>query len=183
MIYFDTAYLLKCYIKESGWETVRALARQAESVACSIYGRMELHAAFHRKLREGEVSGNQLTVIFRQIDLDDSQHLWNWLSLTESIIVSAVSSSRMLPQSVFLRTAHAVHLMTAKTAGFSHFYPNDSHALAAAPYFGLEGKNIIDRCDWRPARETGETRPPEPEAAGCVSDTRRCGAVPLKENA
>jgi len=144
MIYFDTAYLLKCYIKETGWEEVRALARQAESVACSIYGRMELHAAFHRKLREGEVSGNQLTVIFSQIELDDSQHLWNWLSLGESIIVSVADSFRMLPQSVFLRTADAVHLVTAKTAGFGDIYSNDSHLLAAAPHFGLEGKNIID---------------------------------------
>lgn len=143
MIYFDTAYLLKCYIKETGWEKVRALARQAESVACSVYGRMELHAALHRKLGEGEVTGNQLTVIFRQIELDDSQRLWNWLSLTESIIVSVVDSIRMLPQSVFLRTADAVHLVTAKTTGFSDIYSNDTHLLAAAPHFGLEGKNII----------------------------------------
>ena len=25
MSYFDTAYLLKCYVKEDGWEAVRAL--------------------------------------------------------------------------------------------------------------------------------------------------------------
>jgi predicted nucleic acid-binding protein len=144
MIYFDTAYLLKCYMKETGWEKVRALARQAESVACSVYGRMELQAALHRKLREGEVTGNQLSVIFRQIELDDSQRLWNWLPLTESIVVSVVDSFRKLPRSVFLRTADAVHLVTAKTTGFSDIYSNDTYLLAAAAHFGLEGKNIID---------------------------------------
>ena len=143
MIYFDTAYLLKCYIKEAGWEEVRALARKDELIACSAYGKTELYAALHRKLREGEVTGKQLTTIFRQIDLDDSQHLWNWLSLTESIMSSVVGSFRMLPESVFVRTADAVHLVTAKTNGFSYIYSNDTHLLAAAPHFGLEGRNII----------------------------------------
>ena len=144
MIYFDTAYLLKCYIKEIGWDKVRALARQEDSVACSAYGKMELHAALHRKLREGEVTGNQLATIFRQIELDDSQRLWNWLSLTESIIASVVVSFQSLAETVFLRTADAVHLVTAKTHGLSEIYSNDTHLLAAATHFGLEGKNVID---------------------------------------
>jgi predicted nucleic acid-binding protein len=144
MIYFDTAYLLKCYIKEVGWEEVRALAQQREMVACSAYGKMELHAALHRKLREGEVTGRQLTTIFGQLELDESQRLWTWLSLTEFIMVSVVDSFRTLPDRVFVRTADAVHLVTAKTNGFSDIYSNDTHLLAAAPHFGLEGKNIID---------------------------------------
>jgi predicted nucleic acid-binding protein len=143
MIYFDTAYLLKCYIKETGWEEVRALARREESVACSAYGKLELHAALHRKLREGEITGEQLATVFRQIELDDSQRLWNWLSLTESIMTSVVSSFQTLAKSIFLRTADAMHLVTAKTTGFNDIYSNDTHLLAAAPYFGLEGKNII----------------------------------------
>jgi predicted nucleic acid-binding protein len=144
MIYFDTAYLLKCYIKEVGWEEVRALARQREMVACSAYGKMELHAALHRKLREGEVTGRQLTTIFGQLELDESQRLWTWLSLTEFIMASVVDSFRTLPDRVFVRTADAVHLVTAKTNGFSDIYSNDTHLLAAAPHFGLEGKNTID---------------------------------------
>lgn len=144
MIYFDTAYLLKCYIKEAGWEEVRALARKDESIACSAYGKMELYAALHRKFREGEVTGIQLKIIFRQIELDDSQHLWNWLSLTEFIMASVVGSFRMLPENVFVRTADAVHLVTAKTSGFSDIYSNDTHLLSAASHFGLEGRNIID---------------------------------------
>ena len=144
MIYFDTAYLLKCYIKEVGWEEVRSLAHQREMVASSAYGKMELHAALHRKLREGEVTGGQLTTIFGQLELDESQRLWTWLSLTEFIMASVVDSFRTLPDRVFVRTADAVHLVTAKTNGFSDIYSNDTHLLAAAPHFGLEGKNIID---------------------------------------
>ncbi len=144
MIYFDTAYLLKCYIKEVGWQEIRALARQNEMVACSAYGKMELYAALHRKLREGELSGRQLTTIFSQLELDASQRLWTWLSLTDSIMASVVDSFRMLPDRLFVRTADAVHLVTAKSNGFSDIYSNDTHLLAAAPHFGLKGKNIID---------------------------------------
>ena len=144
MIYFDTAYLLKCYVKEAGWQEVRALAGRHEWVACSAYGRMELHAALHRKLREGEVTEGQLTTIFRQLELDESEQLWNWLSLTRSIMVSVADGFRTLPESLFVRTADATHLVTARTNDFREIYSSDTHLLSAAPHFGLEGKNIID---------------------------------------
>jgi predicted nucleic acid-binding protein len=41
-----------------------------------------------------------------------------------------------------LRTADAVHLATAQEAGERHVWTNDRHMLAAAPYFGLEGRSI-----------------------------------------
>ena len=41
MTYFDTAYILKCYVKEDGWQAVRTLARGRERIACSVYGRLE----------------------------------------------------------------------------------------------------------------------------------------------
>jgi predicted nucleic acid-binding protein len=144
MIYFDTAYLLKCYVKEAGWQEVRALARKCERIACSAFGKMELCAALHRKLREREATKGQLTTIFSQLELDESQRLWNWLPLTESIMASVTSSFRTLPEHIFLRTADAVHLVTAKTNACREIYSNDIHLLAAALHFGLEGKNIID---------------------------------------
>ena len=85
-----------------------------------------------------------MTTIFGQLELDESQHLWTWLSLSEFIMSSVVDSFRTRPDRVFVRTADAVHLVTAKTNGFSDIYSQDTHLLAAAPEFGLEGKNIID---------------------------------------
>ena len=143
MIYFDTAYLLKCYVKEAGWEEVRGLARQHERVACSIYGKMEVHAALHRKLREGELLPEQLKTIFQQLDLDENQRLWIWLPLTESIIAELINSIRSIPGQVFLRTAIALHLVTAQHNRFREIYSNDTHLLAAAGHFGLMGKNVI----------------------------------------
>ena len=85
-----------------------------------------------------------MTTIFGQLELDESQHLWTWLTLSEFIMSSVVDSFRTRPDRVFVRTADAVHLVTAKTNGFSDIYSQDTHLLAAAPEFGLEGKNIID---------------------------------------
>ena len=144
MIYFDTAYLLKCYVKEVGWQEVRALARQHDRVACSAYGRLELHVALHRKLRERDLTKAQLTTVFDQLELDEVQRLWSWLPLTESIMASVMSLFRTLPEHVFVRTADAVHLVTAMSHGFREAYSNDIHLLAAAPHFSLHGRNVID---------------------------------------
>ena len=84
-----------------------------------------------------------LTVL-DQFELDEEQRLWNWLPLTEFILASVVSSFRMLPEDVFLRTADAVHLVTAKSHAFREVYSNDTRLLGAAAHFGLRARNILD---------------------------------------
>jgi predicted nucleic acid-binding protein len=143
MIYFDTSYLIKCYIREQGSDKVRDLAVQGEYVACCIYGRMELVAAMHRKLREKEISRGQFTAVLRQMELDETQALWHWLPITDSVILSATDAFRNLPESVFLRTADALHLVCAREHGFSVVYSNDRHVLTAASFLNISGENII----------------------------------------
>ncbi|TVR62525.1 MAG: PIN domain-containing protein [Spirochaetaceae bacterium] len=143
MIYFDTAYLVKCYVKEPGWETVREIARQRRRIACSIYGRMELHAAFHRHVREGNLSGNQLQTVFTQLALDESRRLWTWLPITETIMNRVVDTFKLLPTDVFLRTADAVHLATARENGISEVYTNDDRMIRAAASFLVRAENPI----------------------------------------
>jgi len=53
MIYFDTAYLLKCFHNEPNAHLVRALARQAGSVASSAHGRAEFWSGVQRHVHEG----------------------------------------------------------------------------------------------------------------------------------
>ena len=144
MSYFDTAYLLKCYVKEHGWEAVRAFARGRQRIACSIHGRMELLAALHRKLREGELTEPHVTVVLRQLDLDESERLWEWIPLSSAIIEAVADTFRSLPRDVFLRTGDAVHLLSARAHGFTEIYSNDRHLLRAAPHFGLTGRDLIE---------------------------------------
>ncbi len=42
MLYFDSNYILKCYLPEPRAHLVRALARQAVAKCCSTWGRIEV---------------------------------------------------------------------------------------------------------------------------------------------
>ena len=144
MIYFDTAYILKCYVKEIGWEQVRALACEHDRIACSVHGRLELHAAFHRKLREGELTERQLDIIRRQLSVDESVRVWRWIPLSATIMNAVVDTFAGLSEDVFLRTGDAVHLVSAREFGCAAVYSNDRHLLAAAPHVGLTGRDVIE---------------------------------------
>ena len=143
MIYFDTAYLLKCYVKEDGWEKVREFASEHERIVCSVHGRLELHAALHRKLREGELTEGQLDIVLRQLSVDESVRLWEWMPLTSVIMAAVADTFASLPRRVILRTGDAVHLLSARERGCKAIYSDDRHLLAAAPYVGIEGRDVI----------------------------------------
>ena len=143
MTYFDTAYLLKCYLNEKGSEDVRSFARQQELIACCEYGRMELLAAFHRNLREGKIDRHYFETLIAQLEWDDEDHIWNWLPLNRNINVGVANAFRSLPASGYLRTGDAIHLCCAREYGIEEIYTNDTHVLKAAECFQLRGKNII----------------------------------------
>ena len=143
MTYFDTDYLAKCYIVENGSAEVRVLARERERIACSVFGRMELHAVFHRKLREKSLTASQLEIVLKQLDLDEQQGLWTWLPLTDAIVATVAATFRSLPASVSLRTGDAIHLASARSASLPEIFSGDIRVVAAAPHFGLTGRNVI----------------------------------------
>ena len=143
MIYFDTAYILKCYVKEHGWERIRALACDHDRIACSVYGRLELHAALHRKLREGELTEQQHDIVRRQLSVDESVRLWQWIPLSATTMNAVVDTFAGLSRRVFLRTGDAVHLLSAREIGCAAVYSSDRHLLAAAPHVGLTGRDVI----------------------------------------
>ena len=41
MIYFDTSYVIKCYLNEAGSAEVRRLAESANGIGCCQHGRLE----------------------------------------------------------------------------------------------------------------------------------------------
>ena len=140
MTYFDTAYIVKCYVKEAGWQQVRELARKQERIACSVYGRLELHAALHRKTRENALTERQLEVVLRQFRADEEARLWTWLPLTAAIMTEVAGTFDGLPRHVFLRTGDALHLLTARQNGLQEVFSSDQ---LLAPAVGMQGRNVI----------------------------------------
>ena len=143
MIYFDTAYLAKCYLNEPGSDEVRKLAAEAGEVACCAFGRVELAATIHRNLREAVITRAQHRVVLRQYDADEAEHIWTWLPVTPELLGEVATRFRSLKRSTYLRTADALHLACAAENGFQEIWSNDRHLLAAASAFKIKGRNVI----------------------------------------
>jgi len=144
VIYFDTAYLAKTYLNEPGSAVVRDyLQRSRERVASSSLARAELAAVFHRNLREGRLDRLNHDLVFRQYQSDLRSNLWEWLPVEERLWGLIETCFSELDPSIFLRGADAIHLLTAKTHGFSEVFTNDRHLLTACDALGLKGRNLI----------------------------------------
>jgi predicted nucleic acid-binding protein len=142
MIYFDTTYLVRCYLEDPGFEQVRSLA-EANEVACVRFGQLETVAAFHRKRREAALTTEQFSAVLNQFETDIAGGVFSWLTETDTLFARVRDAFRGLPPSVFVRTADALHLVCANENGFREVYSNDRHLLAAAAHFGLAAVNVI----------------------------------------
>jgi predicted nucleic acid-binding protein len=144
MIYCDTAYLLKYYVDEPGSREVRALIDSQVAVASLGLARLELAAAFHRKLREGQIDKRAHRLLLLQFGTDCHSEIWTWLDTGMALVEKAADHYTNLSARVFLRASDALHLTCAQENGFKEIYSNDKHLLAAAKHFGLRGKNVIN---------------------------------------
>lgn len=124
MIYFDTAYLAKCYLPEEGHREVRALAGQAGRVQSVGLARLEVAAVLHRHLREGRLRPKELSEHLDQFDQGCADGVVTLIPVTVGLVETAAAAYRRLPADVLLRSADCLH-------------------LAAARYFRLKGVDVI----------------------------------------
>jgi len=143
MIYFDATFLVRLYVEEPGYQSVRTLAGRGGTVTSSIIGKMETEAAFHRKFREGTLDRKTFSDVNQQLIEDNGIGLIIWLPLPPSTVERIHHAFLNLPPHVYLRTGDAIHLATASEAGFKEIYSNDKHLLAAAALFKLKGINPL----------------------------------------
>lgn len=141
-LYFDTAYLGKCYWNEPDGKLVRDLARGAKGLYSSAICIAEMASLAHRKVREGAVTPADAAL--RQDFFLEDLHtgVITALPVTERLLRRAEALTRSLPASCYLRTLDALHLVTAADGGFTEIWTNDRHMLAAASWFGLAGRSI-----------------------------------------
>jgi predicted nucleic acid-binding protein len=141
-LYFDTAYLGKCYWNEPDGRSVRALARRSAGLSSSAICIAEMACLAHRKVREGPTTPAD-AVVRRDLFLDDlSNGVITAIPVTERLLRRVEAVTRALPPACYLRTFDALHLVTAADSGFTEIWTNDRHMLAAAPHFGLAGRSV-----------------------------------------
>ncbi len=137
MSYFDSAFIAKFYLDESDSDAVRKLAERLGRVHCSVIGRLEVAAVFHRKWREDAFSERAFREVSDQFTDDCAAGLWTWLPVTDDLMGVAAAAVRTLPKAVFLRSADVLHLVCAREHGFEEIYTNDRQMLGAASRFKL----------------------------------------------
>lgn len=144
MIYFDAAYIAKCYLNEPGADRVRVLAREAEGLASCELARLEFASILKRHVREGHLTRREATATLREFEQDERDGVWQWFALTSTLLERARRHVLGLPSSLFVRSGDALHLACAEAHGFKEVYTNDRHVLQAASRFGVAGVNILD---------------------------------------
>ena len=142
--FFDTCYLVRFYLEDTGFEAVRELAGTGQAVAAAWHAQAEVVAALHRVFRERRIEQRVFQTTLKQFHQDNLSGLFCWLPLTEGVQQRLEQVFRDAPASVFLRGADALHLACAAEHGFKKVYSNDRQFLAAAPLFGLCGVNVMD---------------------------------------
>lgn len=141
-MYFDTCYIAKFYLNEPESDRVRELVRRADVVYSSLWAYAEFHAVLHRCLREGTLTQRDAQALASLFVKHIDDGLWNLISVNEGLLRKTGALMLAAPQNLFLRTADAVHLLTANEAGEREVWTSDRHMLAAASYFGLAGRSV-----------------------------------------
>jgi len=143
VIYFDAAYIAKCYLNEPGADRVRAVAYGADGLASCELARLEFASILKRHVREHHVTRREMRAILRDFEDDEQNGVWQWFSVTSELLEQARKAVLDLPSTVFVRSGDALHLACAEEQGFQQVYTNDRHMLKAARHFHLTGVNVL----------------------------------------
>jgi predicted nucleic acid-binding protein len=137
MLISDTSALAKLYVPEPQSAAVRKVFEAEDQVFASELARVEIMAVLHRRLREKKWTQAEFTTAIRQFERDNVAGIWTWLPVDAQILAGASSIYTTLPDSVFLRSADCIHLLTALHHRFAEVYSYDAHQAAAAIHLGL----------------------------------------------
>lgn len=140
-LYFDSAYVAKCYVNEADSGDVRRLAQDQE-LHSSAWCLAELACVLHRHFREGSLSRREASKAQELFRGHVEEGRWTLLPVSISLLRDVESAMERLPPDVFLRAGDAVHLVSAREAGFTEIWSNDRRLLAAARHFGLKGRSV-----------------------------------------
>jgi predicted nucleic acid-binding protein len=145
VIYFDAAYVAKCYLNEPGADRVREVAYRADGLASCELARLEFASILKRHLREHHVTRREMTAILKEFEEDEKNGVWQWLGVTSELLEKACRVILDLPSTIFVRSGDALHLACAEEHGFEEVYTSDRRMLQAAKHFNVTGVNVLSK--------------------------------------
>ena len=116
---------------------MRTRLETEDQVCVSELARTELMAVFHRQVRERAWGRDMFATAVRQFTQDDLTGFWTWLPLDSAVTLAAAQVYVTLPETVFLRSADCLHLVTAMRHRFAEIYTYDVRQSEAASVLGL----------------------------------------------
>ena len=141
-LYFDSAYIAKCYLREPDAPAVRALAGSGPTLYVSALALAEVSCVFHRQLREKTLTPKTAAAMRDLFLTDIEAKTWNLLAISDRLLRRVENITRTLRADLFLRAGDAIHIATALDNGFQEIWTNDRHLLSAAAHFGLKGRSV-----------------------------------------
>jgi len=117
---------------------MRTILENDDQVFVSELARAELMSVFHKQLREKIWTRDIFMEAVGQFSNDDIGGFWTWLPLDAIIIEASAKLYTTLPDTVFLRAADSLHLLTARHHGFTEIYTYDRHQTKASPSLGIK---------------------------------------------
>ena len=76
MVYFDTAYIAKCYLNEPSATIVREFAYESDGLASCEIARAEFYSVVHRHLQEGNIDSDEVRDVFEDFEQDERAGVW-----------------------------------------------------------------------------------------------------------
>ena len=95
----------------------------------------------HRQVREGLLTGPQAAEVRRAFREQVTAGVWAFVPVTHDLLEEVDAVVHTLPDDAFIRAGDALHLASARVAGFTEIWSNDRHLLQAARHFGLKGRS------------------------------------------
>jgi predicted nucleic acid-binding protein len=141
-VYFDTAYVAKCYLNEADSGRVRALVRRVGGAVSASLCLPELAAVLLCHEREKRIDRRHSMKLRNDFARDVEAGVFTLLSISDGFLDRVAARVAGLPAHVHVRAADAIHLCAASEGGFAEVWTNDRHMLAAAPAFGLLGQSV-----------------------------------------
>ena len=86
MIYFDAAYVAKCYLNEPDADRVREVAYGADGLASCELARLEFASILKRHVRERHVTRREMTAILKDFEEDEQNGVWQWFGVTSALL-------------------------------------------------------------------------------------------------